>query len=328
MESDVIQMATVPVQIGELVGSTFVTEKLLAAGKTSTILIARSKGNPDLNLVALKVQPIYIEPQTLNNDIAVLKSTQGKEHFSKIYMFGTHRQFSFMAVELLGPTLSDIIKRPQMEVFSISSVVKVGIQGLEALSTLHSAGFVHGQVNSKNFAIGYTKESAGIIYLIGIGDYSQLKFILQTIAQSNGGNLINPFEWEVEIEQLIISETLKQKQDLKNRQESLLSFLDEIKKPRTLSNSRDGRGKAVQLALQSLPQKKTANGDLNTISLLQIQPKIRKLPRLHIDLQNPQIISQRGTSPLSSHSVSSSYLSQMSGSQSPSQLSSTLKVTE
>ncbi|KAA6354084.1 MAG: hypothetical protein EZS28_050389, partial [Streblomastix strix] len=131
-------------------------------------------------------------------------------------------------------------------------------------------------------------------------------------------------EWEVEIEQLIISETLKQKQDLKNRQESLLSFLDEIKKPRTLSNSRDGRGKAVQLALQSLPQKKTANGDLNTISLLQIQPKIRKLPRLHIDLQNPKIISQRETSPLSSHSVSSSYLSQMSGSQSPSQLSRTI----
>ncbi|KAA6371945.1 MAG: hypothetical protein EZS28_032528 [Streblomastix strix] len=84
MESDVIQMATVPVQIGELVGSTFVTEKLLAAGETSTILIARSKGNPDLNLVALKVQPIYIVPQALNSDIAVLKSTQENEHFSKI----------------------------------------------------------------------------------------------------------------------------------------------------------------------------------------------------------------------------------------------------
>ncbi|KAA6371482.1 MAG: hypothetical protein EZS28_032991 [Streblomastix strix] len=160
MESDGNQLVTGPIYIGEIVGSTFVTEKLLAAGKTSTIFIARFKGNPEVNLVALKMQPIDIEYSTLNNDITALKSIGGKEQFPKIYRFGTHRQFSFLAMQLLGPTLSDIIKRAVMKKLSISSVAKVGIQGLEALSTLHSAGFVHSQICSENFAIGYTKETA------------------------------------------------------------------------------------------------------------------------------------------------------------------------
>ncbi|KAA6399807.1 MAG: hypothetical protein EZS28_004661 [Streblomastix strix] len=167
MESDGNQLVTGPIYIGEIVGSTFVTEKLLAAGKTSTVFIARSKGNQEANRVALKMQPIGSEYSTLNNDIAVLNSIESKKQFPKIYRFGTHRQFSFLAMQLLGPTLSDIIKRPMMKKLSISSVAKVGIQGLEALSTLHSAGFVHGNIRLENFAIGYTKETAGNIYLIG-----------------------------------------------------------------------------------------------------------------------------------------------------------------
>ncbi|KAA6385843.1 MAG: hypothetical protein EZS28_018631 [Streblomastix strix] len=154
------------INIGETVGQTYITEKLLAAGKTSNVFVARSKLNTEAKRVALKVYPIDIEQSTLNNDIAVLQSIGGKTHFSNCLEQGTYRKFSYLALELLGPTLSDIMKRPQMKKLNLSSVVKVGIQGLEALSILHSAGFVHGQVCMENFAIGYTQETAGNLYLI------------------------------------------------------------------------------------------------------------------------------------------------------------------
>ncbi|KAA6319387.1 MAG: hypothetical protein EZS28_054824 [Streblomastix strix] len=81
MASDGIRMTVESIYIGEIIVSTYVTEKLLAAGKTSTVFIARSKSNQEVNLVALKVQPIGTEQQTLNNDIAVLKSIGGMEYY-------------------------------------------------------------------------------------------------------------------------------------------------------------------------------------------------------------------------------------------------------
>ncbi|KAA6329594.1 MAG: putative tau-tubulin kinase 2, partial [Streblomastix strix] len=58
-------------------------------------------------------------------------------------------------------------KRPCQ--FSIVSTLKFGIQGIEALSTLHRAGFVHRDIKPGNFVIGNCIETCGIFYLIDFG---------------------------------------------------------------------------------------------------------------------------------------------------------------
>ncbi|KAA6376917.1 MAG: hypothetical protein EZS28_027556 [Streblomastix strix] len=155
-----------PICIGETVGQIYVVERILAAGKSSTVYIARA----GQELVALKVVPIQNGNSNLDIDIAVLKSIGGRDHFLKMFGFGSHRQYRFIAMQLLGPTLNDIMKRPLMQKLCLSSVAKIGIQGLEALSTLHIAGFIHGKVSMENLMIGYNKEASGKIYLT---DFSQ-----------------------------------------------------------------------------------------------------------------------------------------------------------
>ncbi|KAA6389825.1 MAG: hypothetical protein EZS28_014647 [Streblomastix strix] len=132
-----------PICIGETVGQIYVVERILAAGKFSTVYIARA----GQKLVALKVVPIQNGNSNLDIDIAVLKSIGGRDLFPKMFGFGSHRQYRFIAMQLLGPTLNDIMKRPLMQKLCLSSVAKIGIQGLEALSTLHNAGFIHGKVS-------------------------------------------------------------------------------------------------------------------------------------------------------------------------------------
>ncbi|KAA6322383.1 MAG: hypothetical protein EZS28_054442, partial [Streblomastix strix] len=75
----------------------------------------------------------------------------------------------YLAMELLGPTLNDITQLPQINGLDISSVVKIGIYGLDALAVLHNTGFSHGSINSDKFAIGYTKDLIGNLYLFGFG---------------------------------------------------------------------------------------------------------------------------------------------------------------
>ncbi|KAA6372288.1 MAG: hypothetical protein EZS28_032186 [Streblomastix strix] len=175
MEPQNRHIITGPICIGEIVASTFMTERLLSAGKQSTVFQARSKHRMEGNRVALKIIPIGNGQQTLDNDIAVLKCIGGQNHFAKLNEIGSHRQFQFLAMELLGPTLCDILKRPQKSRFSLSSVAKVGIQCLEALSTLHKAGFVHRKIRSEKILIGHVKETSGNIFLIDFKQSQRIK---------------------------------------------------------------------------------------------------------------------------------------------------------
>ncbi|KAA6380468.1 MAG: hypothetical protein EZS28_024006 [Streblomastix strix] len=140
-----------PICIEETVCMIYVVERMLASGKFPTVFVARAKNDAGQEHVALKVVPIGSGHSALLNEIAILKSVGGREHFTKLFGIGLHRQYKFLAMELLGPTLYDIIHRPQMQKLSLSSVIKIGIQCLEALSTLHRAGFVHGKVRSGRY---------------------------------------------------------------------------------------------------------------------------------------------------------------------------------
>ncbi|KAA6376433.1 MAG: hypothetical protein EZS28_028039 [Streblomastix strix] len=69
-----------------------------------------------------------------------------------------------------------------MQKLCLSSVAKIGIQSLDALSTLHKAGFVHGKVGSENIMIGYNKDTSWMIYLI---DFSQSQQINENQINEN-----------------------------------------------------------------------------------------------------------------------------------------------
>ncbi|KAA6367191.1 MAG: putative Tau-tubulin kinase 1 [Streblomastix strix] len=82
------------------------------------------------------------------------------DHFAKFYQCGTHKEYKFVAMELLGPSLIQLANRHHPCRFSLHELLKFGIQALDALRELHKAGFVHRDVKPNTI---------GIIYLIDFG---------------------------------------------------------------------------------------------------------------------------------------------------------------
>ncbi|KAA6364620.1 MAG: hypothetical protein EZS28_039853 [Streblomastix strix] len=119
-----------------------------------------------------------------------------------------------------------------------------------------------------------------------IGDYEEMIFVLRMMAESNRANLSQPFEWEVEIDQLTKKEIKKQQLELLKRQNSLLLIMKDFNNPNSLSSLKVNQNKAIQSALQTLPQRQEQiTIDLSPTSLLQIKPKIHRiLGKEEIDL--------------------------------------------
>ncbi|KAA6356917.1 MAG: putative Tau-tubulin kinase 1 [Streblomastix strix] len=84
-------------------------------------------------------------------------------------MYGTHEKYKFVAMELLGPSLIDLVNRKRPYRFNLHSLLKFGVQAIDALQAIHQAGFVHRDIKPSNFVVGNTVETSSRLYLIDFG---------------------------------------------------------------------------------------------------------------------------------------------------------------
>ncbi|KAA6365667.1 MAG: putative Tau tubulin kinase 1, partial [Streblomastix strix] len=77
--------------------------------------------------------------------------------------------YKFVAMELLGPSFIDVVNRKPPYRLSLHSILKIDVQGTEALMALHQAGFVHRDIKPGNYVIGNTLDTSDTIYLIDFG---------------------------------------------------------------------------------------------------------------------------------------------------------------
>jgi serine/threonine protein kinase len=66
--------------------------------------------------------------------------------------------------------LYDLLKQnPKKKSFSLSSVLKIGIQMVSRLEKLHQTGWIHCDIKPQNIVIGSDSSTSGIIHLIDFG---------------------------------------------------------------------------------------------------------------------------------------------------------------
>lgn len=113
--------------------------------------------------VALKVESARQPKQVLKMEVAVLKKLQGKEHIcrygessricrvvtnvrvisDRFIGCGRNDRFNYVVMQLQGRNLAELRRAQPRAAFSLSTTLRLGLQILKAIESIHSVGFLH-----------------------------------------------------------------------------------------------------------------------------------------------------------------------------------------
>lgn len=100
----------------------------------------------------------------VKQESTILLELQGGEGVPRVFEVGETEEFTFMVLELLGPSLSKIQKQ-QGGKFQLDSVIPILIQALHRLEFIHSFGIAHRDLKPQQFLVG----SNNLLYLVDYG---------------------------------------------------------------------------------------------------------------------------------------------------------------
>ena len=100
----------------------------------------------------------------------MLKRLQGATpHVCEFIGCGRNDKVNYVIMTLLGPSLSELRKRQHQQKFTHSTVLRVGIQIISAIRSIHNCGFLHRDIKPSNFAIGATPDTSRTCYMLDFG---------------------------------------------------------------------------------------------------------------------------------------------------------------
>ncbi|OMJ79480.1 hypothetical protein SteCoe_20489 [Stentor coeruleus] len=95
----------------------------------------------------------------------ILADLQGGLGIPKLYKYGSTDQFSYMIVELLGPTLNKLLKQCKGK-FSLATVVSIMLQLITRIEYVHKKGYLHRDLKPHQVLVGRNPK---MIYLTDFG---------------------------------------------------------------------------------------------------------------------------------------------------------------
>lgn len=93
--------------------------------------------------VALKVESARQSKQVLKMEVAVLKKLQGREHVCRFIGCGRNDRFNYVVMQLQGKNLAELRRAQPRGAFSLSTTLRLGLQILKAIESIHRVGFLH-----------------------------------------------------------------------------------------------------------------------------------------------------------------------------------------
>ncbi|KAA6396270.1 MAG: putative Tau tubulin kinase 1 [Streblomastix strix] len=161
--------AEVPFKTGDVIKQVYQLQQQLGTRAHNMTFSALYNNGTTTKHVAIKIEKNLPQFTLQSNEVFIMKAMENCKHFAKFYQCGTHEDYKFVAMELLGPSLIQLANRRHPCKFNLQELLKFGIQAIESLKELHKAGFVHRNVKPDNFVIGNQQNSSGFIYLIDFG---------------------------------------------------------------------------------------------------------------------------------------------------------------
>ncbi|CAI2340285.1 unnamed protein product [Caenorhabditis sp. 36 PRJEB53466] len=148
-------------------GESFRVEKMIAGGGFGQIYRAFNVDTDEE--VAVKVErALTHDSQRMILESKVLDEMLGTKHFPIVYYIGPLKSYNYIVMQMLGRNLGDIRRALPMKKMSIRSAIRIGIQIVEALSSLHGKGWLHRDLKPTNCCLG-VEEKRKQVYLVDFG---------------------------------------------------------------------------------------------------------------------------------------------------------------
>ena len=150
---------------GDLIKSRWRIVQKIGGGGFGQIYQAYDKLLRDL--VAVKVESNTQARQGIRMEVTVLRRIHNQEHVCELLSGGTSPFYNYMVMTLLGASLSELRRHSTEQCFSLSTSLRISLQILKAIESVHSVGFLHRDIKPSNFAIGKTNSRQ--IYILDFG---------------------------------------------------------------------------------------------------------------------------------------------------------------
>ena len=121
-------------------------------GKGSFGSIFKVKREEDGQHFAMKVSPKE-KKTNLSTEHEFLGQLQGSPYFPQLIGYGDANEDGYLIMELLGPSLDDILEISPRKGLTMSTSLRVGIEMLRAIRAFHEKGFVHRDIKPSNFLV-------------------------------------------------------------------------------------------------------------------------------------------------------------------------------
>jgi serine/threonine protein kinase len=102
---------------------------------------------------ALKVENRRQRKRALKRECAVFVHLQGCQYVPTLLQYLETDDYTFLAMECLGPSISSVRKALPGHVFSLSTTIRIGIEVIRGLRELHSHGYLHQDVKPSNLVV-------------------------------------------------------------------------------------------------------------------------------------------------------------------------------
>ena len=146
-------------------GGKYKLKKKLGSGAFGDIYLATDiKKNTD---VAVKLEPVKTKFPQLLYETKLYKLFAGGNGIPKVYWHGTEGDYNVMVMELLGPSLEDLVKHCDNR-FSLKTTLMIADQMIQRIEYIHAKNFLHRDIKPDNFLIGVNKK-AHMLYVIDFG---------------------------------------------------------------------------------------------------------------------------------------------------------------
>ncbi|CAD5207671.1 unnamed protein product [Bursaphelenchus okinawaensis] len=154
---------------GEVINKKWIYEKKLGEGGFGAAYLVTGIVKPGKYAMKVNLKADKESDRIMSIEVTVLRTlSSNKKYFPQYLESGYVKGYKYVVMELLGPSLSDLQEKQSSEKFSMSTVVRIGIQLFESIEAMHACCILHRDLKPGNYAIGVINRQCVYIFDFGL----------------------------------------------------------------------------------------------------------------------------------------------------------------